>query len=348
MFFLRCAYKGDFILLFMKNNLMIIENIKSKIYTFRGVQVMLDNDLAELYEVSTKRLNEQVKRNKERFPSNFCFQLSAKEYDDLRSQILILGREILKSQFATSSNESLRFQSGTLDKELLRSQFATSKDNRGGRQYLPYVFTEQGVAMLSGVLKSGTAIQISIQIMNAFVALRKFILKNAEIFSRLNFVERKQLEFEIKTNINFEKVFQAIEDKDIKPQKGIFFDGQVFDAYKFVSDLIRSAKHSIILIDNYIDDSVLTLFNKRNKSVQVTIFTQEISQQFLLDLKKYHTQYPSIEIKEFKQAHDRFLILDHKEVYHFGASLKDLGKKWFAFSKFDKEAFNLLDKLGLE
>ncbi|MBS3158313.1 ORF6N domain-containing protein [Candidatus Woesearchaeota archaeon] len=300
------------------------ENIKRKIYCIRGVQVMLDRDLAELYAVETKQLNRAVKRNKERFPDNFCFQLDENEYGSLKSQYVPVGEG------------SLRFQ------------FGTSNPDRGGRRYLPYVFTEQGVSMLSGVLRSKTAVRVSIQIINAFVAMRKFISKNAELFSRLDSVERKQLSFEIKTDNNFEKIFTAIEDKSFQKKQGIFFEGQIFDSYKFVSDLIRSADKSIILIDNYVDDSVLTLFSKRNKAVQTTIFTKDISKQLSLDIAKYNSQYPSIELKEFKQSHDRFLIIDNKEVYHFGASLKDLGKRWFAFSKFDKEAFKLLDKLGLK
>lgn len=270
---------------------------------------MLDEDLAELYNVKIKRLNEQVRRNIERFPFEFMFQLNGLEHNSLRSQI------------------------------------ATLNKGRGiHRKYLPYAFTEQGVAMLSGVLKSDTAIRVSIQIIQAFVAMRKFLISNAQIFQRLDVVEKKQIEQDQK----FEEIFDAIQSKDIKQEKGIFFDGQIFDAYIFVSDLIRSAKHSIILVDNYIDDSVLTLFSKRNANVTMTIFTKEISKRLSLDLVKYNSQYPPIEIKEFTQSHDRFLIVDNREVYHFGASLKDLGKKWFAFSKFDKEAFKLLDKLGLK
>ena len=273
--------------------------IQDKIYPLRGLQVMLDSDLSELYAVETKRLNEQVRRNIERFPSEFMFQLTNYEFDSLRSQ------------------------SATINK------------GRGThRKYLPYAFTEQGVAMLSGVLKSDTAIRISIQIINAFVAMRKFLTENAQVFQRLDKVEQKQIEYDAK----FEEVFDAIQSRDLKPEKGIFFDGQIFDAYKFVSDLIRTADKSLILIDNYIDDSVLTLFSKRNKNVQVTLFTKDISKRLLLDLAKYNTQYPLIEVKEFIRSHDRFLIIDDKEVYHFGASLKDLGKRWFAFSKFDKEA----------
>lgn len=306
----------------MENNLLVVntDKIKSKIYTIRGMQVMLDADLAELYNVETKQINRAVKRNSERFPGDFMFQISQKEFDTLRSQIV------------TSSGESLRFQ------------FGTSRLEHGGRRYLPYAFTEQGVAMLSGVLKSSTAVKVSIQIMSAFVAMRKFISSNAQIFHRLDAVERKQIEHDEK----FDEVFDALQSRDIKPDKGIFFDGQIFDSYKFVSDIIRTASTSIVLIDNYVDDSVLTLLNKRNKNVLVTIFTKDISKQLSLDVAKYNAQYPFIEVKEFTQSHDRFLIIDNKEVYHFGASLKDLGKKWFAFSKFDKEAFMLLDKLGLK
>lgn len=263
--------------------------------------------IAELYEVKAIRLREQVKRNSKRFPSDFMFQLTDSEVESLVSQNAIASRKHL-----------------------------------GG--YLPYAFTEQGVANLSGVLTNDKAITVNIQIMRAFVAMRKIIASNALVFQRLDVVERKQIEHDKR----FEEVFDAIQSKDIKPEKGIFFDGQVFDAYRFISDLIRSAQSSIILIDNYLDDSVFTLFSKRNKDVLVTIFTKDISKQLLLDLSKYNSQYPLIEIKEFKQSHDRFLIIDNKEVYHFGASLKDLGKKWFGFSKFDKEAFKLLDKLGLK
>jgi hypothetical protein len=283
------------------------ENIKSKIYALRGMQIMLDKDLAELYEVKAIRLREQVKRNNKRFPSDFMFQLNDSEV------------ELLVSQNAIASRKHL-----------------------GG--YLPYAFTEQGVANLSGVLTNDKAIEVNIQIMRAFVAMRKFLASNAQVFQRLDYVEKKQIEHDQK----FEEIFDAIQSKDIMPEKGIFFDGQIFDSYKFVSDIIRTADKSIILIDNYIDDSVFTLFSKRNKNVQVIMFTKDISKQLLLDLAKYNSQYPLIEVKEFKQSHDRFLIIDNKEVYHFGASLKDLGKKWFAFSKFDKEAFKLLDKLGLK
>jgi hypothetical protein len=297
------------------------DDIQSCIYPIRNFQVMLDSDLARLYGVETKVLNQAVKRNFERFPQEFSFQLTVEESNFLRSQFATLEGEMnLKSQIVTSS--------------------------WGGRRKAPYVFTEQGVAMLSAVLHSDTAIKISIQIINAFVAMRKFISANAQIFHRLDGVERKQIEYKVETDEKFKRVFDAIEEKDIKPRQGIFFDGQIFDAYQFVSDLIRTARKSIIVIDNYIDDGVLVLLSKANKKVQITILTKTISKQLALDVKKYNEQYPAITIKEFPDSHDRFLIIDGKTIYHFGASLKDLGKKWFAFSKFDKDAFKLLERLA--
>lgn len=281
------------------------DKIQNLIYTIRGLQVMLDSDLAELYDVETKVFNQAVKRNIIRFPDIFRFQLSLDEYDSLKSQIV------------------------------------TSNTSRGGRRYLPYAFTEQGVAMLSSVLRSKTAVKVSIQIMNAFVNMRKLISQNAGIFQRLDKVEYKQL----KTDEKFEKLFDALQSKDLEPKQGIFFDGQIFDAYKFVSGLIRKANKSILLIDNYIDETVLDLLTKKKKNVAVTIFTNKITKAMLLDVEKFNSQYPTLELKEFTKAHDRFLIMDNKDVYHFGASLKDLGKKWFAFSKFDKEAFSILENL---
>jgi hypothetical protein len=307
---------------------LVVSNIKDKIHTIRGKQVILDIDLAIFYEVSTKRLNEQVKRNIARFPKEFMFQLTKEEVDYLVSQNAI-----------GSNNHSLRSQIVTLDgDDHLRSQFATSREGHGGRRYMPYVFTEQGIAMLSGVLRSGVAIQVSIQIMNAFVSMRKFIATNAQIFQRLDRVEIKQLE----SDKRFNKIFNALET--YKPKQGVFFEGQIFDPYELVSKLIKYAKKNIVLIDNYVDESVLTLFSKREKDVGVIIYTKEITEQLRLDLKKFNLQYDPIKIKEFTKSHDRFLIID-EQVYHFGASLKDLGKKWFAFSKIDKDSVNVLDRL---
>ncbi len=286
-----------------ENKLINIGNIRNMIFSFRGLQVMTDRDLAELYGVPTKRLNEQVKRNLNRFPETFRFQLSDKEKIELVANC---------DRFEKLKHSSVN----------------------------PYVFTEQGVAMLSAVLHSQTAVEISVRIMEAFVEMRKLILNNASIFQRLDNIERKQLEGDKK----FKILFKALENKEIKPKQKIFYDGQVFDAYEFVTSLIKQAKKSVVLIDNYVDETVLTLFSK-NRKINVTIFTKNINKQLKLDLKKYNSQYKPIEIKRFEKSHDRFLIIDNKEIYHFGASLKDLGKKWFAFSKFDMDAIEILGKL---
>jgi hypothetical protein len=287
------------------NELIVDEkSIKDKIYTIRGVQVMLDRDLARLYRVETKVFNQAVKRNIKRFPESFRFQLTKEEFQSLRSQIV------------------------------------TFKENLNTK-YLPYAFTEQGVSMLSAVLKSDIAIEVSIKIIESFVNMRKIISSNALMFERFERLEER-------LNIhdeNFKKIFNAIEDKSIKPKQGIFYDGQVFDAYVFVSDLIKGAKKSIVLIDNYVDESVLTLFGK-NQNIHVTIYSHNISKQLKLDLKKYNTQYKPIELKPFRESHDRFMIIDETEVYHIGASLKDLGKRWFAFSKFDVGAVEMLGRLS--
>lgn len=286
-------------------------SIRDKIFTIRGLQVMLDKDLAELYGVETKMLNRAVKRNLERFPKEFMFQLGEEEYQDLRYQ------------FGTSSSVSQNVITQT----------------HGGRRYLPYVFTEQGVSMLSAILKSDTAIKISIQIIEAFVNMRKFISSNALIFQKFDVVEQKLLKYDD----NFNKIFEAIDSQNIKPRQGIFYDGQIFDAYAFISELIKSAKNTIVLIDNYIDESTLTLLSK-NQNVKTAIYTKSITGQLKLDIQKYNSQYKPIEAKEFNLSHDRFLLID-EDIYHIGASLKDLGKKWFAFSKMDRSSLEILEKL---
>lgn len=265
---------------------------------------MIDRDLAEMYQVDTKRLNEQVKRNIERFPEKFRFQLSETEKNEL---VAICDRF-----------ESLKHSS-----------------------YLPFAFTEQGVAMLSAVLKSQIAVTVSIQIIDAFVEMRKTIGMHSGLLQRMDRFEIKQANNDQK----FEQIFKALELETNTQKQGIFYDGQTFDAYTFTADLIRSATQSIQLIDNYIDDSVLLLLSKRTKTVKTTIYTKTISSTLKLDLKKHNTQYEPIEIKTFDKAHDRFLIIDGAKVYHIGASLKDLGKKWFAFSLLDIETVTILDKL---
>jgi phage regulator Rha-like protein len=280
------------------------KELREKIYSIRGFQVMLDSDLAELYGVETRRLNEQVKRNIERFPAIFCFQLSIEEFENLISQ------------FATSS--------------------------WGGYRKMPFVFTEQGVVMLSTVLRSEKAITISIQVVKAFIEMRKIIQSNGYLFQRLDNLEVKQIE----TDKKVEKILDAMESGEIKPKQCIYYENQVYDAYKFVSDIFRSAKKSILIIDNYVDDSVLTILSKRNKGVKAVIYTKTISDQLKLDVKKFNEQYEPVEVLEFNNSHDRFIVIDEKVIYHFGASLKDLGKKWFGFSRMDTEAVEMLSRLG--
>ncbi len=206
---------------------------------------------------------------------------------------------------------------------------------------MPHAFTEQGVAMLSAILRSETAIKVSIQIINAFVEMRKIHSNNMILFQRIDKIELKQLEAEQK----FEHIFNALEHKNKHPDKGIFYEGEIFDAYVFVSNLVRNANKNIILIDNYIDETVLVLLTKRKKGVRVIIYSKQISKQLQLDLNKHNEQYESIEIKLHNKSHDRFLIIDEKELYHIGASLKDLGKKWFAFSKMNSLIIEVLNKL---
>ena len=308
----------------MTNELQTIDaqNLQDKIHTIRGLQVMLDRDLAELYQVETKVFNQAVKRNNDRFPIDFMFQLSKEEFESWKSQI------------ATSNAD-----------DFLRSQNVTLENGRGKhRKYLPYVFTEQGVSMLSAILKSDVAIDISIKIIRTFVEMRKMISSNSLLFSKMEVLEKRQITYELKTDTKIEQVLNALEDKNKKPSEGIFYDGQIYDAYIFVNDLLKSAKSEVVLIDNYIDDTVFTLFSKY-PNLKIKIYTQTISKQLNLDFQKYKAQYKNIELVEFKKAHDRFLILDSKEIYHIGASLKDLGKKWFAFSKFEMGALEILGRL---
>lgn len=266
--------------------------IENRILTLRGKQVMVDRDLAELYGVDTKRLNEQVKRNIDRFPESFRFQLSNHEKDEL-----VANCDRFNSLKHSSTN--------------------------------PFAFTEQGVAMLSAVLKSETAVYTSIRIIDAFVAMRNFLMNNASLFQRMDRLEMKQLKTDEKVDAILDRLNEAK-----APEQGIFFDGQIFDAYAFVARLIRKAKKRIVVIDSYIDDSVLVQLSKRNPGVAVDIYDGRISQQLRLDVDRHNAQYPGVTLHAYSKAHDRFLIID-EEVYHIGHSLKDLGKKLFAFSKMD-------------
>jgi hypothetical protein len=279
-------------------------DIKSKIYTIRDKQVMLDRDLAELYCVETKRINEAVKNNTDKFPNDFYFELSDIELNNLRSKI------------STANFSKIRTN--------------------------PKVFTEQGVYMLATILKSKVASQITVTIIRTFANMRKLINSNNFYTEQLKNIEKRQLSYEIKSDENFDKIFKALESSDTTQSQGVYFNGQIFDAHNFVSNLIRGAKSSIVLIDNYVDDSTLLLFSK-NQNIEVTIHTNTFSKALKLDLEKYNKQYKDISIKTNKKFHDRFLIIDNKEVYHIGASLKDLGKKTFAFSKMEDLAHHLLE-----
>ena len=328
-----------------------VEQIESLILSIRGKQVILDRDLARLYGVETRRLNEQVRRNMERFPEDFMFQLTKEEAESSRSQFVMLNEEdeLSRSQFATSSDEFLRSQIVTIETEgeVLSSQNA-SIDMRGRHvKYMPYAFTESGIAMLSGVLRSPQAVSMNIQIMRAFVAMRRFLASNAQVFQRLEVMERTQLSLlahQEATDQKVEEIFRRLDDNSEKPEKGIFYDGQIFDAYTFINERIREAKKRIVLIDNYVDDSVLTMLDKRNKGVEAVVYTKNISRQLSLDFEKHNAQYSPIEVKQFDRAHDRFLCIDDT-VYLIGASLKDLGKKWFGFVKLEQPTDELLSKM---
>ncbi len=283
-----------------RDPLVVVDNIETLIKVIRGQQVMLDKDLATLYGVEAKVLNQAVKRNIERFPDDFRFQLTKEE--------------------------------------CLRSQIVTLNEKQGQHlKYMPYAFTEQGVAMLSSVLRSQTAIDVNIQIMRAFVSMRHFMVNNASVFSRLETIEYHQLEMQQhqqETDKRIDEVFRRLDEGNAKPKQGVFYNGQVYDAYTFVSDLIKSAKKRIILIDNYVDETVLTLLDKRENCVSAVIYTQQISRHFQLDIDRHNAQYAPIDVETFRLSHDRFLCIDD-DVYHIGTSIKDLGKKWFGFSKME-------------
>ena len=283
--------------------------IETLIYVVRGQQVMLDADLAKLYGVETRRLNEQVKRNIERFPADFMFQPTKEEITNLMSQ-----------------NATSRW---------------------GGTRKVPYLFTENGVAMLSSVLKSSTAIEVNIRIMRAFTAMRSFLINNSQIFSRVEALEHHHLLLENKinsTNNKIDEVLNRLDKKDKKPFEGFFFDGEVFDAYVLISMLVREAQEKIILIDNYVDERVLKIIDKRKEGVTALIYTDPRKSHIQQDLRAHNTQYPAIEVIPCSNVHDRFLIIDN-EVYFIGGSIKDLGKKIVAFSKMHQNPNEILSRL---
>ena len=285
--------------------LVMVDNreIQSMIYTFRGRQVMLDSDLARLYQVETKVFNQAVKRNIDRFPENFRFQLTDSEFENLRSQIV-----------------------------------TSSLSGHGGRRYMPYVFTEQGIAMLSAVLKSDVAVEVSVKIMNSFVEMRNFLLSNREMFNRLDRVELKQLE----TDKKLEEVFDYIATTKEVKQK-IFFNGQIYDAFSLMVEIVEKAEKELILIDNYVDVNTLNILSKKKDGVNVLIVTSGNGNLTDKDIAKFNSQYPKLAVKISKDFHDRFFIIDRNEVYHIGASIKDAGKKSFGITKLKEH--DLIDSL---
>lgn len=284
------------------------EALLGLIYNLRGVQVMLDRDLARLYQVETRALKQAVKRNVKRFPDDFMFVLDEAEVEMLVSQSVIPSKGVF-----------------------------------GGA--MPFAFTEHGVAAISSVLTSDRAIEINIAIMRAFVTMRRFLAANGGLLERMDSLEKRQIAHEIKIDEKIDEVFDALESKSLNPSQGVFFEGQIFDAYVFINDLLRQAKKSVVLIDNYVDDSTLQQLAKRGKGVSAVVLTRAVSKTLAQDLKKHNAQYPPITIQEFASSHDRFLILDGETVYHLGASLKDLGKKWFAFSMMDKAGLVVMERV---
>ena len=281
--------------------------IRSHIYTIRGEQVMLDSDLAKIYHVETRVFNQAVKRNEDRFPSNFRFRLSMEEYRSLISQIV------------TSKEENV--------------------ENRGGRQKAPYVFTEQGIAMLSGVLRSEVAVRVSVKLMNAFVAMRRALVTIAPVMSRLEAVERRQITDQSRNEERFDAIFKAMDGGDF-PQQKVFFEGKHYDAYSFAKKLMRRASKKIVLVDGYSDEVTLDILAQKKGGVEILVATsQKMIDRHLtpVAVEKFNKQNPTLAVKAVGAFHDRFLILDDTELYHFGASLKDLGRQYCAVTKMDAQ-----------
>lgn len=326
----------------MENDIIQLqtENIENRIFVIRNQQVMIDRDLALLYGVETRVLNQAVKRNIERFPNRYMFQLTKDEqdqYDILRLQnaTIINSGQPLRSQYVILNNVgemSLKSQSVTLND--LKPQNATSNLRGKHSKYLSYAFTEQGVAMLSSVLRSETAVQVSIRIMDAFVAMRRFLQNNAQIFVELGSIKQHLIESDLHHKENdqkIERLFTLMDRYKIEEKQGIFFQGQIFDAYAKFESFIQQAKKEIILIDQYVDLSVLERLSKKRKGVNVSIYTKAQTPLTAQDIQQFNAQYPTLVVQHTSKMHDRFLIIDHATIYHIGASLKDLGKKCFAF-----------------
>ena len=290
------------------NNLVVQDNIsneeiKNLIYTIRGKQVMLDSDVAQLFNYETKDLNRNVRNNIKRFPEYYCFQLTEEEYKSLRCK-----------------------------------NFTLNKNGRGQhRKYIPYAFTEYGITMLAGLLKSEVAVNVSIKIVNTFIEMRKFLSSNGQLFEGLTNVEYKLLEHDKK----FDKVFDQLQHEENIKQK-IFFEGQIYDAYSLIIDIIKKANKKILIIDNYIDDSILKMLTKKKNNVEVVILTYDKSNIQQIDIQKFNKEYPILKVAKTNKFHDRFIVIDKKEMYHLGASIKDLGKKCFGINKI--EGLDIIEK----
>ena len=292
--------------------------IRSRILTIRGVQVILDRDLAELYGVTTGALNQAVKRNKNRFPERFMFQLTKEESENLKSQSVI----------SSSNGESASVP-------ILKSQSVIS--SWGGSRSYPYAFTEQGIAMLSSVLRSETAILVSIRIMDVFVAMRKALASFSPMLMRLDMVERRQITDQARNEERFKLILDAMQDKKFPPQK-VFYDGQIYDAFEQMKKFVRMAKTELIIIDPYFADCVLPLIAQKRQGVAVLAVKNSRNKLLhAVDVAKSNAQYAnSLTVKTSDKFHDRFLIIDKTTLIHVGASLNHLGKKCFAFSSLDK------------
>ena len=313
--------------------------IRSRIFTIRGVQVMLDRDLAELYGVPTRRLNEQVKRNSRRFPGNFMFQLSKEEFNNWRSQFATSNQIV-------AADGSLESQITPLSGGIWMSQNAISnlQSIKMGVRKRPYAFTEHGIIMLASVLKSETAIDVSIRITNAFVAMRKALISIAPVMARIAEAERLQLEEKTarladqkRNEERFDVIFKAMDGDDFPPQK-VFFDGQIYDAFDQMKKFVRMAKTELIVIDPYFDDSVLPLIAQKRPGVSVLV-VKNMRKNLLhaVDVAQFNAQYGNtLTVKESTKFHDRFLIIDKTTLIHVGASFNHLGKKCFAFASMDK------------
>lgn len=292
------------------------DDIKNKIYTIRGLQVMMDFDLAKIYDYETRRFNEQVKNNIERFDEDFRFQLTEKEFSDLMNRI------------STSNTQD--------NNDNLMSKKSTS--SWGGTRKLPYAFTEQGVYMLMTVLKGDLAIAQSKMLIRKFKEMKHFLNSNAQVFAEINSLKKHFIESDIhqkETDKRVDALFKLMDKYEIDETQGVFFQGQIFDAYAKFESFIKKTKQEIILIDNYVDISVLERLTKKPKSVKVIIYTDSKTKLSNLDIQKFNEQYPSLEVRFTNKVHDRFLIIDNTTLYHIGASLKDLGKKCFAFEILD-------------